>query len=257
MPTTAMRAEQELPRLDPSDKARYVRDMFAGIAHRYDLLNDLMSFGRHHAWRKKAVKMANLKSGDRALDVCTGTGDFARDLHSVVGNSGLVAACDFCLPMLEAGMRKHPQHTPLPSTNHEPRTAPFFAVGDALNLPYRSGAFDCVTVGFGIRNVADVERAVREMARVAKQGGRVIILEFTQPRNPLLAPIIRFFEHKVLPTLGGLLSRKEAYTYLPKSIETFQTREQLAQTMRDAGLADVRVYDLNFGSVAIHIGVKQ
>ena len=238
-----MRAEQGYY---TGDKADYVRDMFAGIARRYDLLNSVLSFNRHKSWRRRAVRLANVQPGDTVLDVCAGTGDFAIDLRQAVGSAGTVIASDFCRPMLEAGRSK--------TENGNSKID--LMVADALDLPYRPNRFDCVTVGFGIRNVADVQRAFGEMARVARPGGRVVCLEFNRPRNPLLRPLVMFYESRILPVIGGLLSRREAYTYLQKSIEAFHTREELADMMRNAGLKDVGVTDLNFGSVCIHIGTK-
>ena len=228
------------------EKAGYVREMFADIAHRYDLLNSLLSFSRHKAWRRYAVRLAGLREGDSALDVCTGTGDFALDLCSAVGASGLVSGADFCEPMVRIGQRKAAGM----------RSAIHFTLGDALRLPYRSGAFHAVTVGFGIRNVADVHAAFAEMARVVRPGGRVICLEFSEPEHWFWRPVVRFYEHRVLPRIGALLSRAEAYRYLPESISAFYGREALARTMEAAGLRDVAIHSLNFGSVCIHVGVK-
>ena len=129
-------------------------------------------------------------------------------------------------------------------------------VADALNLPYKSELFDAVTVGFGIRNVADVKRAISEMARVARPGGRVVCLEFNRPRNPILRALVGFYESRILPLIGGLLSRKEAYTYLQKSIKAFHSREEITAMMQNAGLVNIHVTDLNLGSVCIHIGAK-
>ena len=242
-----MRAEQAQPGHYTGNKAEYVREMFAGIADRYDLLNSLLSFNRHKSWRRYAVRLAALKTGDSALDVCSGTGDFALELSRAVGDAGFVAGSDFCRPMVEKGQKKAEERGGHVS----------MMVADALRLPYRSNRFDCVTVGFGIRNVADVRQAFGEMARVAAPGGRVLCLEFSQPRNRFWRPLVSFFELKVLPIIGGLLSKREAYTYLPKSIAVFHSREELAGMMEEAGLADIRMYDLNFGSVCIHIGTKR
>lgn len=243
-----MGAEQAQPSHYTGDKAEYVRDMFAGIAHRYDLLNSILSFSRHKAWRRYAVRLARLQAGNTALDVCSGTGDFAVDLFRVVGPTGTVVASDFCKPMLLAGRDKIDG-----ASGKRIR----MMLADAQKLPYASDLFDCVTVGFGIRNVADTQKAFSEMARVAKPGGRVICLEFNQPRNPFLRPLVHFYEMKVLPRIGALLSRSEAYTYLPKSIQAFHSRETLVRMMETAGLTDVRVHELNMGSVCIHIGVKR
>ena len=222
--------------------------MFAGIAHRYDLLNSVLSFNRHKSWRRHAVRLARLCPGDTALDICTGTGDFALDLYRVVGPTGTVVASDFCAPMVRLGKEKTDR-----ASDHRIG----MMIGDALRLPYRSDLFDAVTVGFGIRNVADTQQAFVEMARVAKPGGRVVCLEFNRPPNPLLRAVIAFYERSVLPTIGGLLSRREAYTYLQASIQRFHSREELTQIMENAGLTDVCVYDLNFGSVCIHLGTKR
>src|SRR5262249_32057289 len=147
------------------DKAEYVRQMFAGVADRYDLLNSILSFNRHKGWRRHAVRLAMLQPGDSALDVCSGTADFAIDLSRAVGPHGLLVGSNFCRPMIEKGRMK-------PGSIRDAKAE--LMVADALSLPYRSNRFDCVTVGFGIRNVADIPQAFREMARVARPGGRVV-----------------------------------------------------------------------------------
>ena len=131
-----------------------------------------------------------------------------------------------------------------------------FMAADALRLPYRSNLFDCVTVGFGIRNVADARLAFREMARVAAPGGRVVCLEFSKPRNPVFRAPVLFYENRILPRIGALITGSDAYRYLPQSILAFHSREELKAIMEDAGMTDVRTYDLNFGAVCIHMGVK-
>ena len=230
------------------EKAAYVRDMFAGIAHRYDLLNSILSFNRHYAWRRRSVRLAHLQPGDSALDVCAGTGDFAIELYRAVGPTGTVVGCDFCPPMVLIGARKA-------QAASGGRIA--MMVADAQSLPYRDKLFDCVTVGFGIRNVTDTRLAFAEMARVAKPGGRVVCLEFNSPRNPLFRALVHGYEMTILPRIGAMLSKSDAYTYLPKSIQAFHSREELTRMMNSVGLSDVRVYDLNFGSVCIHVGVKK
>jgi demethylmenaquinone methyltransferase / 2-methoxy-6-polyprenyl-1,4-benzoquinol methylase len=230
------------------DKAQYVREMFSGIADRYDLLNDVLSFHRHKAWRRFAVRVSGVGPGEAALDVCTGTGDFAVELFRVVGPQGLVVGSDFCEPMVRLGKTK--------SERSADGRIPMM-IADAQALPYPSDRFDCVTVGFGIRNVADTQLAFDEMARVARPGGKVVCLEFNQPPSRFWRRIVSFYNGAILPRIGGLLSRREAYTYLPASIEAFHSREALTAMMEAAGLRDVRVYDLNFGSVCIHVGTKQ
>jgi demethylmenaquinone methyltransferase/2-methoxy-6-polyprenyl-1,4-benzoquinol methylase len=229
------------------DKERYVREMFAGIAPRYDLLNAVLSFNQHKAWRRRAVALARVQPGDLCLDVCTGTGDFAVDLANVVGPQGRVVGADFCEPMIRSGLDK---------TAHARGGAIKMMVANAEHLPYPSNSFDVATVGFGIRNVAHIDRAVSEMARVVRPGGRVVILEFNRPRPIWYKPLVDFYLFRVLPRIGGLFSRKEAYTYLPESMKQFVSREELARVMERAGLREVLVRDLNFGTVCIHLGTK-
>lgn len=234
--------------MELADKAEYVRDMFASVASRYDLLNSILSFRRHKVWRKVAVHDANLRPGDTALDVCTGTGDFALDLRDAVGESGKVIGVDFCMPMLVIGARKIAQ-------KRYANTG--VMLGDALRLPFADNSFDCVTVGFGIRNVSDMDTAFREMARVAKSGGRVACLEFTPPSNRFWKPFILLYQRRILPLIGGALSNREAYTYLPNSIDAFENPQKLAEIMNSAGLENITVKGMNFGSVCLHIGIKK
>lgn len=244
---SSMSAQQAVPEPLAGDKAEYVRAMFAGIAPRYDLLNSVLSFRRHLAWRREAVRMARVAPGERALDICAGTGDFAIDLYRASGASGLVAASDFCEPMLRLGK---------PKTDRVSGGAIQLAVADALRLPYRDRTFDCVTVGFGIRNVADIAGAFREMARVLRPGGRAVCLEFNRPRNAFLRAVIGFYEGWILPRIGGMLSKREAYEYLRHSIQRFHSREELSRLMFDAGFRNIKIRDLNFGSVCIHMGER-
>ena len=229
------------------DKERYVKGMFAEIASRYDLLNSVLSFNQHKAWRRKAVRMSGVKTGDCCLDVCTGTGDFAVDLAAATGGSGRVIASDFCEPMIRNGLQKVSRAMGGPIS---------LMVANAERLPYPENTFDVCTVGFGIRNVAHIDRAVQEMTRVVRPGGRVVILEFNRPRPAWYKPFIDFYLFHVLPRIGGLFSRQEAYTYLPESMKLFVSREELAAIMTGAGLRDIGIHDLNFGTVCIHIGVK-
>lgn len=229
------------------DKETYVREMFSAIAPQYDRLNAILSFNQHKSWRRLAVRLAQVKPGDYCLDICTGTGDFAVDLARAVSGTGRVVASDFCEPMIRNGLDK---------TARAGRGKIAMMVANAEILPYPSNTFDAVTVGFGVRNVAHLDRAVSEMTRVVRPGGRVVILEFNRPRPVWYRPLVDFYLFQVLPRVGGLLSRREAYTYLPESMKQFVTRETLTAIMETAGLRDVRVRDLNFGTVCIHLGVK-
>jgi demethylmenaquinone methyltransferase/2-methoxy-6-polyprenyl-1,4-benzoquinol methylase len=227
------------------EKAGYVRRMFDDIAPRYDLLNSLLSAGIHHGWRIFATRCASLGAGDSVLDICSGTGEWTDTLRQAVGPSGLVAAADFSLPMLRHGARRFA------------RNGVGEVQGDAVRLPFAAASFHAATVAFGIRNVADRDKALREMARVVKPGGRVVCLEFSQPPPGPFRTAYDLHARYVMPAVGGAMSgRRDAYAYLPASVTRFDTRTQLAERMRGAGLAEVRWVDLTFGLVCVHVGVK-
>jgi demethylmenaquinone methyltransferase/2-methoxy-6-polyprenyl-1,4-benzoquinol methylase len=236
----------------PEQKHDYVRTMFDEIAPRYDLLNSVLSARLHHGWRRAAVRQAALAPGNLALDVCTGTGDLALEIARRVGASGAVVGADFSLPMLRLGAQKSAQRTTR-SGAHSVR----WALADTQALPFPANTFDAVTVGFGIRNVADIRQGIAEMARVVRPGGRVVILEFSQPRNALFAALYAWYSFRLLPLLGGMISgRRSAYEYLPSSVAAFHSREALADMLHAAGLDDVHYTDLTFGTVVIHRGTK-
>jgi demethylmenaquinone methyltransferase / 2-methoxy-6-polyprenyl-1,4-benzoquinol methylase len=242
-----MKKEEALPA--PEEKHAYVQTMFDSIAPRYDLLNSLLSLRLHYLWRRIATKYAQLKPGDTALDVCTGTGDFAFELAKSVGDTGTVYATDFAEQMLVYGRQKGTQR-------HAKNV--HFDQADTQDLPFETGRFDAVTVGFGIRNVANIPLGIREMTRVVRVGGRVVILEFSTPQNPLFARLYHFYSYTLMPALGALIAgSKRAYTYLPSSIEKFYSREALKDIMTESGLTDVTIRNLLFGAVVIHTGVKK
>lgn len=222
--------------------------MFASIAGTYDVLNHVLSLQQDHGWRRAAVDAAGVRAGDTVLDVCTGTGDLAVELGRRVGPSGRVVGTDFCEAMVRLGV---------PKTSGV--AAPVgLGVADTLRLPFRDGTFDAVTVGFGIRNVEDLGAGIREMARVAKPGGRVAILEFTQPPNPLFRFVYYVYFLILLPILGNLVSggKRNAYGYLPRSVLRFPGRERLRRICEEQGLRDVRVVARTFGIITIHAGVR-
>ncbi len=224
-------------------KRTAVRGMFAGIARGYDRMNGLMSFGLHHRWRGFAVSRLALREGDRALDVCCGTGDFMIPLRGAVGSSGRVFGVDFCLPMLEGAQEK--------------LGASALALGDACRLPVASGAFDAVSVGWGLRNVPNLDAALTEAARVLKPRGRFVSLDMARPRNPLVRWTAEFALRRALPFLGKLLRLSdEAYAYLPESTLRFASRETLAAAMERAGFVDVAYRDLMLGNLCVHWGRK-
>jgi demethylmenaquinone methyltransferase/2-methoxy-6-polyprenyl-1,4-benzoquinol methylase len=223
--------------------AAEVRAMFDRIAPRYDLLNRAMTAGLDGRWRQAAAAAADLAAGDRALDCCTGTGDLALALADRVTTAGEVVGVDFS-PRMVALARDKAARRGVPAT---------FEVADALALPFPDGAFDAATVAFGIRNVADLDAGLAEMARVVRPGGRVVVLEITTP-----ARLRRFYGvwfDRVVPWLGRRLGRDgAAYSYLPASVRRFPEPAQLAARMAAAGLRDVRWRPLAAGIVALHHG---
>lgn len=229
-------------------KPRYVRGMFAAIAGRYDLINTLLSLGRDGAWRRFAATKACLHDGGLAVDVATGTAELAQ--HLARQNShGTVVGIDFCPEMLSRARSK--LHCPPYGDRIE------LVLGDVLRLPFLDNAFDCATVGFGLRNVADVGLAFREMARVVKPGGRVVSLELTRPYSRIAAALHRFFLFRIARYIGWLVSgNREAYTYLPKSIMEFPSPEEVREVMQRAGMEKVESFRLTFGIATVHTGVK-
>jgi demethylmenaquinone methyltransferase / 2-methoxy-6-polyprenyl-1,4-benzoquinol methylase len=229
------------------DFADQVNRMFDRIAERYDLLNSVMSAGLHHRWRQRAAERTELKPGDTALDVCCGTGDMTLELARRVDPDGYVIGCDFSEPMLDLARKK--AGGDFPSAR--------FEWADALQLPYDAGRFDAVTVGFGIRNFADHDRGLREMARVLRPGGRLVILEITQPRRPPLSTFYSLWFDRIVPRLGSLAGDPEAYSYLPESVRSFPGPQGLAEKMDAAGFARIRWTILAGGIIAIHSGVRE
>ncbi|MCW5942680.1 MAG: ubiquinone/menaquinone biosynthesis methyltransferase [Fimbriimonadaceae bacterium] len=223
-------------------KRAAVRAMFAEIANRYDFMNGLMSLSLHRRWRRAAVAELRLAPGSVALDVCCGTGDFFAPLREKVDASGRVFGLDFCLPMLERATAK-------PGGDG-------LGLADACRLPIRAGSVDAVTVGWGIRNVPDVDGAHREIVRVLRKGGRFVSVDMALPRNRVVRALSRFVGQTLLPRLGALFGMRTAYTYLPESTERFASREALAESMRRAGLVDVHFRDLFFGNICLHAGSK-
>jgi len=221
--------------------------MFDRIAGRYDLLNSLMTAGLHHRWRERAAERAELRPGDAALDVCCGTGDLTLELSSRVSPGGHVVGCDFSEPMLDLAREKAKQRGV---------EGVRFEWADALQLPYDSGRFDAVTVGFGVRNFADRDRGLSEMARVLRPGGRLVVLEFTEPRRPPFSTFYSLWFDRIVPVLGKLTSDPEAYSYLPESVHNFPDPRGLAEKMDAAGLERIRWTLLAGGILTIHSGIR-
>lgn len=214
--------------------------MFSDIAPTYDLLNSLMSFRLHHRWRRLATRRLNLSHGDKALDVCCGTGDFLPHLQRAVGPKGVVAGLDFALPMLQRAT---------------PKSDACLFLGDASCLPFLSESFDGVSVGWGLRNVPSLQTVLAEVVRVLRSEGRFVCLDMTRTESLVGRLSSKVFQ-SVVPVLGRLFGRSEAYTYLPKSTQRFPTAEELAESLQDAGFIHVGFRRLFFGSIAMHWGSK-
>jgi demethylmenaquinone methyltransferase/2-methoxy-6-polyprenyl-1,4-benzoquinol methylase len=219
--------------------------MFDRIAGRYDLLNSVMTAGLHHRWRQRAADRAELEAGDAALDVCCGTGDLALELATRVTPGGHVIGCDFSEPMLDLAREKAAQ---------QDAAGARFEWADALRLPYDDARFDAVTVGFGVRNLSDLDAGLRELRRVLRPDGRLVILEITQPARPPLSAFYSFWFDRAVPILGKLAGDPEAYSYLPESVRSFPSPRGLAEKMDAAGLTRIRWTVLAGGIIAIHSG---
>ena len=224
-----------------------VREMFASIARRYDTANEVLSLGIHKGWRRAAVHLSGAAPGQRVLDCATGTGDLALEFKRAVGASGEVIGTDFCAEMLESA----------PAKAAKAGLQVKFAVADVLALPYPAGQFDVASIAFGIRNVDDPLLCLREMARVVKTGGCVIVLEFGQPRGPFGA-LFRAYSRGVMPVVGGLLTgNRAAYEYLPRTAAAFPAGEKFLDVMRESdAFSAMEAHPLTFGTAYVYRGVK-
>jgi len=221
--------------------------MFADIAPRYDLLNGVLSFGMDRLWRRRAAALAEPPRGGVALDVCCGTGDLTQELARLVGSGGKCVGVDFCTDMLARASRRKPSDS---------AAMPVYLGADAHDLPFAAKTFDCVTIAFGVRNVTEPATAFREMARVLRPGCRAVCLEFGLPSDPACSMLVRLYEGRVMPQIGALLSRRQAYEYLSDSIAAFATPEEVRAMMEEAGFGSVRTISMNIGSVYLHVGVR-
>ncbi len=228
-------------KMSKDEKAKRIHGMFASIAKRYDFLNTVLSLNRDRYWRTFAANRSGLSNGGYALDVATGTGKLAIELAKKVGPDGRVVGVDFCKEMLDSGMAR----------------GQISIKGMAENLPFNDDTFDCATIGFALRNVTDIKKTLKEMTRVVKKGGTVISLEFSHPENRFFRRAYYFYFSRILPVLGGIVSRRDAYSYLPWSVVNFASKERLKEMMEEEGLKGIEIYNLTGGIVAVHVGIKK
>jgi demethylmenaquinone methyltransferase / 2-methoxy-6-polyprenyl-1,4-benzoquinol methylase len=221
-----------------------VQAMFDRIAGFYDRMNTVMTAGLHHAWRRRAADLASVKPGDRVLDVATGTGDLALELARRVAPGGEVVGTDFSARMLELAREKASANGVQIRFEH----------GNALDLAYRDDEFDAATVGFGARNFSDLPQGLREMARVVRPGGHVVVLEITTPRRPPLSTFFELWFDRAVPALGRLAGDSEAYSYLPSSVRRFPGAVELAAVMSGSGFVEIRYLLTAGGIIALHVG---
>jgi demethylmenaquinone methyltransferase/2-methoxy-6-polyprenyl-1,4-benzoquinol methylase len=232
--------------VEADEKASRVRGVFDSVASRYDLMNDLMSFGLHRAWKAYTVAVADVRDGDKVLDIAGGTGDLARAFARKAGARGLVVHTDINEQMLRRGRdRLLDEGLALPT-----------ALADSEKLPFSAGTFDVASVGFGLRNMTDKPRALAEMARVLRHGGRLLVLEFSRAAPPLRRAY-DWYSFNVLPRLGQLVAGDaDSYRYLAESIRMHPDQSELKTMMKTAGFGHVDVHDLGAGIVALHVGIK-
>ena len=232
--------------VDERDKAGRVRGVFDSVAKRYDVMNDVMSLGLHRAWKAYTVAVANLKPGDKVLDIAGGTGDLARAFARKVGDTGLVLLTDINEAMLRTGRdRLLDEGLALPTS-----------VCDAEKLPYKNASFDLVSVAFGLRNMTHKDLALAEMCRVLRPGGRLLVLEFSRVAAPLRKPY-DWYSLNLLPLMGKLIANDAAsYRYLAESIRMHPDQAELKAMLKTAGFGHVDVHNLSAGVVALHVGIK-
>jgi demethylmenaquinone methyltransferase/2-methoxy-6-polyprenyl-1,4-benzoquinol methylase len=235
--------------VDWAEKARRVRTVFESVAGRYDLMNDLMSFGVHRLWKRFTLAVAGLRPGQTALDVAGGTGDLTIGLARQVGKDGRVILSDINAAMLLRGRDRILDQGIAGNVD--------CVVANAETLPFADGAFDCVTIGFGLRNVTDKAAALASMHRVLKVGGQLLVLEFSKPTLPALGKVYDLYSFNVLPALGAVVAHDApSYRYLAESIRMHPDQETLLAMMQSAGFVHARYHNLSGGIVALHRGFK-
>jgi demethylmenaquinone methyltransferase / 2-methoxy-6-polyprenyl-1,4-benzoquinol methylase len=235
--------------IDPAEKAGRVGEVFSSVASRYDLMNDLMSFGSHRLWKDLALARSGVRDGHRVLDVAAGSGDMTMRFARQVGTSGKVVMTDINASMLACGRAR--------LLDEGLGVNVQMLLADAESLPFSGGQFDCVCIAFGLRNVTRIPKALASMSRMLKPGGRLVILEFSTPTSTLLARAYDRFSFSVIPPMGKMVTGDEqSYQYLVESIRKHPNQQALSAMMEEAGLEDVKHKNINGGIVAIHTGYR-
>lgn len=237
----------ELP--SKNEKERYVREMFNGIAGKYDLTNTLMSMGMDRSWRKYAIRRARIASGMKVLDVCCGTAEFTLEIAQKVGSGGHVTGLDFSEQMLAVGEQK------VKESDCKPQIT--LIQGNAMELPFADNSFDAATVGWGLRNVPDIDQVLQEMRRVVRPGGWIVSLDMAKPSAPVFKQAYWLYFNWLVPAMGKLTSkRRSAYQYLHDSSRAFDSQQQLTERFARNGLANTKYHNLMGGVVAVVEGQK-
>jgi len=231
------------------DKERQVGEVFHSVASKYDLMNDVMSMGIHRLWKRFTIQLSGARRGHRILDIAGGTGDLAMQFSRIVGPKGEVILADINASMLEMGRDKLTDKGYLNNID--------FVQANAEALPFEDNSFDVITIAFGLRNVTDKDKALRSMCRCLKPGGRLLVLEFSKPRNPVLNKIYDTYSFSLLPAMGKLIANdSESYKYLAESIRMHPDQETLRDMMQNAGFERCTYHNLTGGIVAVHRGIK-
>ena len=231
------------------EKQAMVADVFHSVAAKYDVMNDLMSFGVHRLWKRFTIDMSGVRPGNKVLDLAGGTGDLTKKFSKIVGPSGKVVLADINSSMLEVGRER--------LTNQGYVGNIEYVQANAQYLPFEDNTFDVITIAFGLRNVTDKDEALRSMFRVLKPGGRLLVLEFSQTNNPLLKKAYDLYSFTALPLMGKLVTNdSDSYKYLAESIRMHPDQETLKGMMQDAGFNRVSYHNMTGGMVALHRGIK-
>lgn len=235
--------------VDSKEKVKLVRGVFDSVASQYDIMNDLMSLGIHRIWKRVAIQLSNVRAGERVLDLAGGTGDLTMLFEKRVGDKGEVVLADINAAMLRTGRDRLIDKGLAGNIR--------YAQVNAECLPFADNTFDCVCIAFGLRNVTDKDAALRSMLRVLKPGGRVIVLEFSHPTDPVTEKVYDFYSFKLLPKIGAVVAKDEdSYRYLAESIRMHPKQDELKAMMENAGFDRCEYFNMTQGIVAVHRGYK-